>query len=137
MCAVLPISRAMSGRARVSPPAAPGRATRGTVARSRRAMDQATQRLVTGPGLVSRHHELRVHGSKHRIASGLLHGDLDLDQACDVDDHAISVAVVGRDAHELSLSEGLQHAGSEPTRMAPFPMFGVLEGGHFARRAWL
>jgi len=36
-----------------------------------------------------------MHGSKHRIHSGLLHGDFDFDEAGDMNDHAIFVPVLG------------------------------------------
>jgi len=72
-------------------------------------MDQAPQRVVSRPGLVSRRQRLRVSGSEHRTAFSLLHGDFDLHEAGDMGDHAIQRAALDGDAHELSFSEGLQH----------------------------
>ena len=75
-------------------------------------MDQAPQGIVSRPGLVSRRKRLRVSGSEHWTAPGLLYRDFDLDEAGDTGDHAIQAAALDSDAHELSFSEGLQHATS-------------------------
>jgi hypothetical protein len=75
-------------------------------------MDQAPQGIVSRPGLVSRRQRLRVGGSEHRTASGLLHRDFDLDETGDMGDHAVQAAALDGDAHELSFSEGLQHPAS-------------------------
>lgn len=86
------------------------RAAWGIVSRGGCTMDQATQRVVSRPGLVSRRQAFRVDGSEHRTASRLYHGDFDLYEAGDVGDHAIHAAALSGDAHELSFSESLQHA---------------------------
>jgi hypothetical protein len=77
-------------------------------------MDQAAQRVVSRSWLVSRRQSLRVGGSEHRTASGLLNRDFHLYERVDMGDHPIQVATVGGDAHKLSFSEGLQHP-VEPT----------------------
>jgi hypothetical protein len=79
------------------------------MARGGRAMDQGPQRVVGRPGLVSRRQGLRVNRSEHRAVSVLVHGDFDLHEAGDAGDHAVEIAAFSGDAHELSLSEGLQH----------------------------
>jgi hypothetical protein len=101
------------------------------MAGGRSAMDQATQRVVGRPGLVSRRQRLRVRGPEHRTAAGLLDGDLDLDEAGDVGDHAVQITALGGDGHELSLSKGLEHP-PEATRIA---VIAPTAGGHarFAR----
>jgi signal transduction histidine kinase len=72
-------------------------------------MDQAAQRVVSRSWIVSRLQSLRVGGPEHRAASGLLDCDLHPHERVDLRDHAIQVAVLGRDGHELSFSEGLEH----------------------------